>query len=251
MFRLKKLLAFLILFTLATPLAVSVKALAPQPATQQKQALIISSLNSTMPMGADSTLDINYLKSMGYNTTYVVDGSVTVGFLLHNLPNYSVVIWRTNTYISQHTVYWYIGQPVSGEVEQEYATDFSYGWLNAHAGVIGMTGDFIQNHFKADALKNIKLLIFVGSYGNSIVPSFLTAGVKTVIFCNGIISLQGGLIDDLTVSILDYMARGEDVDAAVFNTVSPYAQYTQPQDPYDSTYAPPFWYNGDGSLVLV
>jgi hypothetical protein len=251
MSRLNKLLAFLILFTLAAPLAVNVRALAPQPSTQVKQALIISSLNSTMPMGDDANLAINYLKGMGYNTTYLTDGSITVGFVLHGLGNYSVVIWRTNTYISQHTVYWYIGQTVSGEAEQQYATDFNYGWLNAHAGVIGMTGEFIQNHFKAGTLKNIKLLIFVGSYGNSIVPSFLTAGVKTVIFCNGVISLQGGLIDDLTVSILDYMAKGQNVDNAVFNTVSPYAQYTQPQDEYDSTYAPPFWYNGDGTLTLV
>ena len=202
-------------------------------------------------MGSNLNLTLNYLYVMGYNTTYIADNEVTVAFLLHNLGNYSVVIWRTNTYEYQHAVYWYIGQGVSAEVLQKYAADFQQGWLNAHAGVIGLSSDFIQNHFKPGTLGHMKLLIFVASFGNSIVPSFLNAGVHTVIFANGIISLQGGIMDDLTVSVLNYLSKGQNVESAVYNSVSSVSQYSQPQDPYDSTYPPPFWYNGDGTLTLV
>jgi hypothetical protein len=247
MSRLKKLLTLLLLVAILAP--PSVMGLAPQQ--PKKQALFISSLNSAVPMGSDLNLTLTYLKVMGYNTTFIADSQVTIPFLLHNLGNYSLVIWRTNTYEIQPTVYWYLGQPASGEVEQQYAADFEQGWLNAHAGVIGLTNNFIQHHFKPGTLGHIKLLIFVGSFGNAIAPPFLNAGVHTVVFCNGIISLQSGMIDDLTVNLLDYLAEGQNVQTAVYNTVSPINQYSQPQDPLDSTYAPPFWYNGDGTVTIV
>ena len=243
----KNLLILLILVAVLAP--PSVMGLAPQQ--PKKPALLISSLNSTEPMGSDLNQTLTYLNAMGYNTTYVADNGVTVAFLLHDLGNYSVVIWRTNTYEYQHAIYWYIGQTVSADVLQQYAADFQQGWLNAHAGVIGLSSDFIQNHFKPGTLGRVKLLIFVASFGNSIVPTFVNAGVRTVIFANGIISLQGGIMDDLTVSVLNYLSKGQNVESAVYNSVSSVSQYSQPQDPYDSTYPPPFWYNGDGTLTLV
>jgi hypothetical protein len=247
---LKKLLVLLILVILSAPLSVMGQTLL-QPSQPEKQALLISSLNSVNPMGDDLNQTLMYLKTMRYNTTYIADSQVTIPFILHNLGNFSVVIWRTNVYIDLHTVYWYLGQGVTAQLEQQYAADFGAGWLNGHAGVIGFTQDFIQHHFKAGSLNGVRLLIFIGSYGNSIVPPFLSAGVHTVIFCNGIISLQGGLIDDLTVSMLDNLAKGQDVQTAVFNAMTPVSQYSSPQDPIDSTYPPPFWYNGDASLTLV
>jgi hypothetical protein len=250
MSRLKKVLALLILLTFLAPL--SVKGQTPQqPVQHQKQALFISSLNLAAPMGSDRNLTLTYLKDMGYNTTFLADGAVTIAFLLHNLGDYSLVIWRTNTYVYENNVYWYLGQSVSGDVKQKYAMDFNAGWLNAQAGMIGITGDFIQHYFISGALKQIRLLIFVGSYGNLIVLPFVNAGVQSVVFCNGIISLQGGLVDDLTVTLLDNLAQGQNVQTAVFNTVSPVSQYSQPQDPIDSTYPPPFWYSGDGTLTLT
>ena len=251
MSRLKKLLfALLILVVIALPLVVKGQTI-PEPKQPQKQALLISSLNSVSPMGDDLNQTLMYLKSMGYNTTFVADGQVTIPFILNNLGNFSVVIWRTNVYVDVHTVYWYLGQTISPDIRQEYASDFSEGWLDAHAGVIGFTEYYIQHYFKPGSLSGLKLLIFISSYGNSIVPSFLSAGVRTVIFANGIISLQGGLFDDLTVSMLDNLAMGQNVQNAVYNAMTPVSQYAQPQDPIDSTYPPPFWYNGDGTLTLV
>jgi hypothetical protein len=247
MSRLKKLLTLLILVAILAP--PSVMGLAPQQPL--KQALFISSLNSAAPMGSDLNLTLAYLKVMGYNTTFVADSQVTIAFLLHNLGNYSVVIWRTDTYQIQPTAYWYLGQAANGEVEQQYAADFQQGWLNVHAGIIGVTTDFIQNHFNPGTLGKVKLLIFIGSFGNVMAPPFLKAGVHTVVFCNGIISLQNGMTDDLTVNLLDYLSKGQNVQTAVYNSVSPINQYSQPQDPLDSTYPPPFWYNGDGTVTIV
>jgi hypothetical protein len=47
------------------------------------------------------------------------------------------------------------------------------------------------------------------------------------------------------------LVGGQNVQAAVYNTLSPVNQGQQPTDQYDSTYAPPFWYIGDGTLTLT
>jgi hypothetical protein len=238
------------LLSLSVPM--SVNGLAPNVVMpNQKQALVISPLDAMIPFGfVGSTLN-TILKNAGYNVTSLADGAVQIDFLLANLNNYNIVIWRTNTYTERHVVYWYLGEHVNSYVQQKYSTDFAEGLLNAHAGILGMSPDFITQHFKAGSLNKVKLLIFLSSYGASMAPKFLTAGVSTVIFNNGIVSLQSGLLDQLTLSIVSNLLVGKmNVQAAVFNTLSPVNQGEEPQDPYDSTYAPPFWFTGDGTLVL-
>lgn len=208
-------------------------------------------MNSTMPMGNYGAQVLSFLKQGGYNATYLVDGQITIDFLLSNLNNYSIVIWRTNSYNAMHTDYWYIGELADSALQQKYASDFAAGWLNAHSGVVGMSYDFIKHHFARNSLSRVKLLIFIGSFANSIATEFLAAGVSTVIFTSGLISLQSGLVDDLTASIMNNLAQGKDVESAVYATVSPFNQGTQPEDPLDSTYATPFWFIGDGSLTIV
>jgi len=249
---LKKLLIALLMFlSLSVPMGVN--AFAPNVVVvvpNQKQALIISPLDAIIPFGSrGSTLD-TILKNAGYNVTSLADGAVHIDFLLANLNNYSVVIWRTNTFAEGHVVYWYLGEHANSYLEQKYSTDFTEGLLNSHAGILGMSPEFIPHHFKAGSLNHVKLLIFLSSYGASIAPQFLTAGVSTVMFNNGVISLQTGLLDELTVSIIGNLLVGkQDVQSAVYNTLSPVNQGQQP-DPYDSTYAPPFWFIGDGTLTL-
>jgi len=246
----KLLIALLMLLTLSAPIGVS--ALAPNiVVANQKQALVISPLDASIPFGSRGNTLNTILKNAGYNVTSLADGAVLIDFLLANLNNYNVVIWRTNTYAEGHVVYWYLGEHVNNYLEQKYSTDFMDGLLNAHAGILGMSADFITHHFKAGDLNNVKLMIFLSSYGASIAPRFLTAGVSTVIFNNGFISLQDGLLDELTLSIVDDLLVGrQNVQTAVFNTVSSIPQGRQPLDQYDSTYVPPFWFKGDGGLLL-
>lgn len=246
----KLLIALLMLLSLSIPMGVN--AFAPNVVVpNQKQALIISPLDAIIPFGSRGSTLNTILKNAGYNVTSLADGAVHIDFLLANLNNYSVVIWRTNTYAEGHSVYWYLGEHVNSDLQQKYATDFMEGLLNAHAGILGMSPDFITHHFKAGSLNHVKLLIFLSSYGASIAPQFLTAGVSTVIFNNGVISLQTGLLDNLTLSIIgNLLVSKQNVQTAVFITLSPVNQGQQPEDPYDSTYAPPFWFIGDGTLTL-
>jgi len=194
---------------------------------------------------------VYYLERVGYNITYVADGEVTVDFLLHDLGNYSVVIWRTNTFNWIHTTYWSIGERTGDGIEQEYPADFAAGYLNDHTGVVGASETFFTTHFQPNTLTGVKVLILEASDGNSIAPFFLTAGVTSVIFCNGEISLAFGLIDDLTVSIICRLTQGMDVYYAVYNTVSPYNQYQQPEDNLDTGYPPPYWFIGNATLTLT
>jgi hypothetical protein len=239
----------LILLSLSIP--TGVRALAPsQTIRLQNKALLLSSLNATIPMGKDASLLISYLNQAGYSVTYLADTAVTVNYVVNGLNNYSLVIWRTNTYMIEHTLYWYVGDVADSGVRQAYASDFSAGRLNSDAGIVGMTPNFIKAHFGPGSLSHVKLLMFIASFGNSIAPQFLAAGASTVVFGSGIITLQGGLIDDLTVHLVSYLTDGQNVQTAVYNTLTPYDQGQQPSDNLDSTYAPPFWFIGNGALTI-
>jgi hypothetical protein len=248
MCELKKLLiALLMLLSVSVPMGVNaLNGVVPN----QKQALVISPLDAIIPFGSRGGTQDTILENGGYNVTSLADGAVHIDFLLANLNNYSVVIWRTNTFAAGHAVYWYLGEHVNSYLTQKYSTDFTEGLLNSHAGILGMSPEFITHHFKVGSLNHVKLLIFLSSYGASIAPEFLTAGVTTVMFNNGVVSLQTGLLDQLTLSIIGNLLVGkQDVQSAVYNTLSPVNQGQQP-NPYDSNYAPPFWFIGDGTLTL-
>jgi hypothetical protein len=245
-----------ILFTVVLALVIafptSVAALPTmQYAPVQHQAVVLSSLNELVPLGYYGKLMISNLQHAGYKVTYLADNAVTIDFLVHHLNDYDVVLWRTNTFNYVHTTYWYVGEKVNDTIAQQYANDFAKGWINGHAGILGISQDFIYQNFPAKSLNHVKLLVFISSDGNAVAPQFVTAGVSSVIFCNGVISLQFGLVDDLTNALFSYLAAGQTVVTSVYNTVSPFNQGEQPKDNLDSTYTPPFWYLGDGSLTLT
>jgi len=245
----KQLIAILILLMLSIPMGVN--ALPPRYAVPQGQALILSSLNETEPMGQYGKDAVWYLTRAGYNVTYLNDGQVTVDLLLNQIKNYNIVIWRTDSFTWKHVTYWWVGEKVNDGVQDEYSSDFAQGWLNANTGIVGASSEFFTNHLAPKSLSGISLLMFLSSDGDAVAPAFITAGISSVIYCNGSISLEFGLIDDLTVQMIAYLTQGESVYSAVYNTVSPYNQGQQPKDPLDTTYAPPFWYTGDGSVMIA
>ena len=245
------LIALLIIAVLAVPMTADAFVAPPLYTETKGQALILSSLNETLPMGYYEKDLVYYLKTAAYNITYLADGKVTVDFLLHDLNRYSIVIWRTNTFNWIHTTYWYIGEKTNDGIEQEYPAEFASGFLNYHTGIVGASEDFFITHFRPNTLTGVKVLIFASSDGNSIAPVFITAGVRSVIFCNGSVSLQFGLIDDLTVQIVNYLMHGQNVYSAVFDTVSPFNQGQQLEDNLDTTYAPPYWFIGNATLTLT
>ena len=59
-----------------------------------------------------------------------------------------------------------------------------------------------------------------------------------------------GEADDLTTQVLASLSMGQNVYSAVYGVVSPFAQNSNQEDPLDSSYTPPFWYQGDGSLQI-
>ena len=212
--------------------------------------MILSSLNETLPMGQYGKNTVWYLTHAGYNITYLNDGQITVDLLLNRLKNYNIVIWRTNSYTWKHTTYWWVGENVNDGVQDEYPADFAQGTLNANTGIVGLNTLFFTNHLGPKTWSGVSLLMFIASDGNAVAPMFVSAGVSSVIYCNGPISLGFGLIDDLAVQMIAYLTQGESVYYAVYNTVSPFNQNQEPKDPLDNTYAPPFWFIGDGSVVI-
>jgi len=231
---------------LSLPLAGTVSVNA-QP---QRKAVILSSLEQLAPMGIYRTYITTGLTHAGYNVTFLHDTQVTIDFLLTQLNNYNVILWRTNIYTFNHEKFWYVGERDNPATEQKYASDIATGWINVNAGTIGVSVDFFNNHFSSGSLGNVRLAVLISSMSSVIAPVLTNAGVSSVIFCNGFITLTFGTMDDLTGLLISNLAYGQNVYDAVFNTVSPYSN-TTPKDPLDTSYSPPFWFNGDSTLTIT
>jgi hypothetical protein len=224
--------------------------LPPVYAQSQHKAVILSSLERLAPMGFYGRIISDDLKAAGYQVSFVNDSAVTIDFLLTQLNNYEIVIWRTNTYTYVHTTYWYVGAVVNGTTQEKYATDFAQGWIDGHAGTLGVDIDFFSHHYPSSSLNNVKLMLLMSSNSNAIGTALFGSGVKAIVVCNGDISLQFGTIDDLTGQLISNLTSGQDIYDAVYNTVSPYTNM-EPRDPLDNIYTPPFWFLGDGSVTIT
>lgn len=254
----KILFATIVVVLVALPIASVRSVLATNPpmispplkATSQKTAVILSSLEQVFPMGAYAKNLNYYLTHSGYKVTMLTNTQVTIDFLLTQLNNYSIVVWRTNTYTWKHIEYWYVGQLDNSGVETQYASDFANGWMNGNAGILGVSLGFFSEHFTSGTLNNVKLMILIASDSDSYAEFFLRAGATTVVFANGAIDLSFGQIDDLTNQVVASLSMGQSVYSAVYGVVSPFIQNANTEDPLDTSYTPPFWYQGDGTLII-
>jgi hypothetical protein len=202
-------------------------------------------------MGYYETYMASRLRSARYAVTFLADKSVTINFLLTQINSYDIVIWRTNTYTWNHVTYYYVGELANTATEQKYASDFSSGWINANAGILGVTEDFISHHFTTGTLSHVKLMILISSDSSNIGSLLVRAGASSVIFCLGYVNLSFGILDDLTSQLVSYLTSGLNVYNSVFDTVNPYNNQAQLlRDPLDTNYMPPFWFDGSSSLTI-
>ena len=116
---------------------------------------------------------------------------------------------------------------------------------------MGVSLGFLMEHFPANSLTNVKFMLLIATDSNVFSPVFTTAGAKSMVYCNGPVSLSFSLIDDLAGQLMSDLVHGQSVYQAVYNTVSPFVQNTQTEDPLDSSYAPPFWFAGDSTIVIT
>jgi len=238
-------LAAIIVILFALPLS----AVTPISAQTQHKALILSPLEAYVPTGYSNNIK-NFLTKSGYQITYLTNTAVTLDFLVNHLNDYDVVIWRTNVYEWAHQLYWYVGEVYNSATAQKYASDFAARRIDNHNGILGMSIDFLSNHFTAGSLRNVKLAILISSVSSTYANIFVSAGVKAVVYCYTYISLSYSYIDFVTGQLMSYLANGQGVGDAVSSTVLPYLTM-QAHDPLDSVYFPPFWYLGDATVTIT
>ncbi|HUK27679.1 MAG TPA: hypothetical protein VLV31_04580 [Candidatus Acidoferrales bacterium] len=214
-------------------------------------AVILSSLDSTMPFNYYGLSTEKYLQSMGYTVTMLKNQQVTLDLITSGLSSYNIIIWRTDDYTYAHRMFWYAGEHANQHTLAKYEADVSSNLIDVHAGILGLSLDFFQKYLTSQSLRNVKLMILLSSDSNSIAPIFISAGAAAVIYCMSQISLQFGIVDDLATQIVAYLSQGDSVLNALWTTISPYLQNQTPEDPLDSTYSPPFWYLGNGNLTLT
>lgn len=233
-----------LLLTIALPLSSSIKV----SAQNQGKALIMSSLESILPMGYEKQIE-RYLKSSGYEVTFVHDRNVTLNFLTTQLNNYDIVIWRTNTYSWMHVTYMYVGEISNTATLQAYANEFASGAIDNTNGILGVSETFFHNHFPQGSLTHIKLAILVSSSSFSLAMIMISAGVKSIIDYYGTFSLTLDLIDYITDLVVAYLANGTTVKDSVWNTITRFLNQSL-EDPIDSSYLPPIWWMGDSTFTI-
>jgi hypothetical protein len=222
----------------------------PLTPPSQHNAIILSSLESLYPMGYFYT-EIKYeLARAGYQVTMVKNTAVTFDFLTTQLNNYQVVIWRTGEYVYHHKTYWYVGETPNSATMSKYSSDFSLGWANMNAGVMGIGLEFFNEHFPSGSLSNVKLMVVLASDSIVFGNYFVTAGAKAVISVNGYLPLAFGYVDDSTAALFAGLVSGQTVNEAVYQTVSPYSN-TEARDPLDNNYQAPLWYLGNGAETIT
>ncbi len=236
-------------FLMVAPVSAQAFGLPPVLAQSQHKAVILSSLEGLAPMGFYGKLINNDLKQAGYQVTDLNGAAVTVDFMVTQLNNYDVILWRTNTYTFSHMTYWYVGQRINSATQQKYATDFAKGRINLNAGTLGVDLDFFSNHFPTGSLSNVKLILLISSNSFSIGQILINAKARAVVICMAQITLSFGTIDYLTGQLVSDLTHGDNLYDSVYNTVAPFAN--QPRDSLDTTYSPPFWFLGDGTLTIT
>jgi hypothetical protein len=178
------------------------------------------------------------------------DQQVTLDLISSGLNQFDVIIWRTDMYTYFHRMYWYVGEHANQATLSKYSADFSSNLADAHGGIVGIGLGFFSEHWPSQALRSVRLVIMLSSDSNDVAPLMISAGAETVIYCVSDVSLEFGMIDDLTSQVVAYLSQGYSVLNSVWTTISPYLSNQPPEDPLDSTYSPPFWYVGNGALTI-
>jgi hypothetical protein len=246
-------ISVLILPTLLSSNLASAQMLVPGPvlADTQQKALILSSIDELSPMRIyDLNNMMNSLTQAGYAVTYVADGAVTLDLITTQLNGYDVIIWRTNVYEHAHIIYYYVGQLDSATTALSYASDFASGALDNSHGILGASIDFFNEHFSNGSLSSVKVVVLVTSMSSSIANILVDAGVKSVIYFEGVFSLQFGIVDYLTSVVVRFLASGYDVMDSVSVTMAPFLNLTL-EDPLDSLSLPLLVYTGDYVLTIA
>ena len=240
----KKALVFMVLILL-----VSVSQSGTAVSAVDHKALMMSSVNKLVPLGYYGGLMKSSLRNAGYSVTTLNDSRITLDFITRNLNNYDLIIWRTNSFIWNHETYWYVGEGTNQQTQSKYSADFNAGRANAQAGIIGVSASFFSYHYSPQSLKNLKLAILISSNSVTIATVLQSAGVQSVIYCMGTITLGFGIIDTYTAQLVAYLAMGQSVFTVVSNIHSPFTGTPQPQY-LDTNYEPPFWYIGQPNLTI-
>lgn len=239
----KPLLAIILVITVALTLVMAIPVHA-----QQQQALIISSLEKYAPTEYLDRM-IGYLTQDGYNVTVVKDTAVTLNFLTTQLNNYDLVFWRTNVYEWYHVTYWYVGELTNKATTQVYSQDFAKGYLDGTNAIIGVSINFLVEHFPRGSLSRVKLAVLESSISANIANVFLTAGVKGTVDYYQTFSLQFSDTDGFTAIVLAYLTSGLSLQNAVWQTITPYITQHFP-DPTEQIDIPPVWYMGNATLTI-
>jgi hypothetical protein len=233
---------------LAVTIVLSTVASFPAHAQNSQQALIISSLERFQP-----TLYLNrvvgYLTNDGYNVTVVKDTAVTLNLLTTQLNNYDLVIWRTNVYSWNHETYWYVGELTNTATLQAYGRDVAKGYVDNTNAILGVSVNFLIEHFPAGSLNHVKLAVLTASMSANIATIFHSAGVKGAVDYYQSVSLTFGGTDSITTTVMNYLTSGFTLQNSVLKTLTPYIVANFP-DPIETSQIPPLWYSGNGTLTI-
>ena len=214
-------------------------------AIAQPQALIISSIEKWSPMAHVDDMQ-NSLMNAGYQVTFMHDNNVTVSFLLGDLGNFDLVVWRTDSYTTiDYRTFWYIGEVNNATSVQTHAADRAAGFLDDSNGIIGVSSDFFRVHLGKTFPNRLKLMILESSMAETLASTFVSLGVRTVIETYGTITSFSSA-DAQVAQVISFLTHGLDVQTSIAELIAPYLGAWDSQN----VEFPQIWYAGDPTLTL-
>jgi hypothetical protein len=209
-----------------------------------KRAVFLSPLENWMPTwNIDSY--VKPLESAGYAVDVVLGKNASMAFLSSQLPNYDIVILRTDAFDHEGRAYYCSGDdPFDSKTKTTYGGEISTRDL-AIGACLGFSGTYMQHSYPAGSMRH-GLFFALGSGLEELSAIMLTAGFDVfVTYSMSALSLQWGRYDALSEGFFKYLGQG----STVKNSIIELNQYLRRGHGLTADW-PMIYYCGDGNFVL-
>lgn len=232
------------LLLLCTAASVSQTVASPAFGVTSKRAAFLSPLENWMPTWNIDRY-VKPLENAGYTVDVVLGKNVSMAFLSSQLPNYDIVILRTDAFDREGRVYYCSGDdPFDSQTITTYAGDISTKDL-AIGACLGFSGAYMQHSYPAGSMRH-GLFFALGSGLEELSAIMLTVGFDVfVTYSMNALSLQWGRYDALSEGFFKYLGQGSTVKESIFDL----NQYLRRGHGLTADW-PLIYYCGNGDFVL-
>ena len=179
----------------------------PSPTDSNKRAVIVSPLEDWIPTWHLESEVLN-LELAGYEVDVMLNENASIGFFKTGLPDYDLIVLRTDSFKYEGTTYYCSGDPINSITRATYAMEIMTDEVKMGA-CVGFSGSFLHNYYYTANSTRPVLVYAVGSDAAELSWVFLDAGAAAFVsYYEQEYTLSWGRMDALTTKVLSYLSQG-------------------------------------------